>query len=368
MSWKDDVDSYINYLESQGKSAKMVKTYIMALAKHVEKRRKASLKSLLDLRREEVVDYMGSLAKRGLTGKGGLSPSSLSSIFGKLRSTVRYVAKLGHGQPSPPFLMGLAFGKKESRIKADGELPSEEEVELIGKKLDQPYKAIWLAACACGSRPSELLGVPEKYVHENSNGWAFSFAYTKTDRPRTTHVVKPPAIQALKDWEDLREEGDTLFFGDVSIGAYGKALGRAGERLVSRGKLGAAVKLTPYTSRHFRVSELQRLGAKPNLIEAETGMSIVMQKNYTHLNASVREKQILDLEKIPKMVPESDYEQLQADLSTAERKIIRLERMVADTLGILGSAENLEDVQAKLFMAKLLPVEEDKATKERDHD
>ncbi len=288
--WKTDLDRFVIYLEAKDVSAGYLastKSYLRHLGKRFGR-------PFLDLTREELQQWFAELAKSGVTGKQGLSPVTMPTVVGRVKTCLRW---LNHDR-TPDNIRGISYRrtkKLHSRVRGTDELLTDEEIDAIGGALKQPWKAVFLTTAHTGARPTEVLSLMVNDVEgpKTSGGrasYTIHFRETKTGPPREPSIFDTRAIAALEDWLRLGPTEGYLFpsrsdskIPYITYGPYGKRLRETVKRL------GMRKRVYPYLTRHSFISKLKRQEVPDSLIMEWVGFDDPrMLQNYGKLSSDER--------------------------------------------------------------------------------
>ena len=158
---------------------------------------------------------------------GRLAPSTVGGYLTILRSAMRYWQ--GDGE-TPACVKGLKLaGVRESRVKAEEELLTEDEYRLLLSVMP-PDKALFFRLLwDTGARAGEILNLRREDVAWIDGDAKLTFRRTKAKKPRSVPVIEPATVEMLRARRAAIPPGGYLFpsprregkpLGDVALWRY----------------------------------------------------------------------------------------------------------------------------------------------------
>ncbi len=298
MTWRDELRTYLAYLEGKGTSTNYLNNATTAL-RHLGRRFDTG--SYLDLTREDLVTWFGELKRGGITGKKGLAEATMNTTFGQVKACLRW---LNDGE-TPRSFRDLTYGRPGSRVEAREDLLTDDEFRRLVRVMTRDKRLICRLLKASGARPSEVLGLRRKDarpLEEKGQRYAeLTFRITKTKKTRTVPLGDPKTVRELTDYLDRVDPNpETLLFPSPtregkpllydSFLAYLKKNAKA---------VGIRKRVYSYIFRHMRATELMDRNTPRPAANKLMGWKEGMWENYAHLGTNDVRDLILEHEASP---------------------------------------------------------------------
>ncbi len=283
MNWETELDRWLFYLESKGRSGNYINNARSAL-RHLGQR--FGPNSYLDLVRDDFVAWFNELRKGGVTGKKGLSDDSMHFMAAVVKACLRW---LNEGETPKSLRILGAIGLRTSRVESKEDLLTEGQFQRIVQPMPLLKRVIFRLMRATGAWPSEILRLQHRDARilvENGKTYAeVTFRNTKTKTNRTAYVGDPSVVQEVKEFLDGMESNrDSLLFpSPVRLGEpmlYGSILDYFKKRAKA---VGIDKRVYSYMLRHMRATELMDANIPRQYANELIGWKGTMWDNYAHL-------------------------------------------------------------------------------------
>ncbi len=275
------VDEYLNFLAvEKGVSLNTLEAYSRDLVRYVEFEQDAGIKTIKDITSDDVITYLGSLRK------GGLTANSVNRGLAALRGFYKYLLRenIVVGNPVANIELARVWMRLPDTL-------SMEEMNLLLRQPDTNTfsgirdKAMLELMYATGIRVSELISLTI-----NSINWQVGYLITigKGKKERIVPIGKT-AIDSLDRYvKDIRQKflkktATNILF----LNRYGRGLTRQGFWKIVRkyvNKAGLQKKVHPHTFRHSFATHLLEGGADLRSVQVMLGHAdISTTQIYTHI-------------------------------------------------------------------------------------
>lgn len=275
------VDEYLNFLAvEKGVSLNTLEAYSRDLVRYVEFEQDAGIKTIKDITSDDVITYLGSLRK------GGLTANSVNRGLAALRGFYKYLIRENIVVENP--VANIELARVWMRLP---DTLSMEEMNLLLRQPDTNTfsgirdKAMLELMYATGIRVSELISLTI-----NSINWQVGYLITigKGKKERIVPIGKT-AIDSLDRYvKDIRQKflkktATNILF----LNRYGRGLTRQGFWKIVRkyvNKAGLQKKVHPHTFRHSFATHLLEGGADLRSVQVMLGHAdISTTQIYTHI-------------------------------------------------------------------------------------
>ncbi len=325
--WEGELSRYFAFMESEGRTkgtTKSARSILNGAGRFLRPR------SFRDLTEDDVRGWVAALRERDM------SPSGVSSYMTRFRAFLRWLDPKGE---TPDCLRRVTIKGGESRIKSEGDLLPDKELDRVLARLSPFWRTAALVLRYTGARPDEVLRLRTKDLASDDGRVRISIPMSKSGRPRVVPLVEARAVQALRAHLDHLEPGSPWVFpspvqGHDSVSVTGLRLTM--KDAARRARVDPA-RVFPYMLRHMRASQLARMSVPQAVADRLMGWKpgSITWANYTHFAVDDIEAALLEIDEVADLGPSLadeimiELRKITSDPAKAKRFLGVLEKLAA---------------------------------------